>query len=185
MKLLFYTISIALGAMLFTSCGASKTLAQTSPVETFVMPCSEFKTGDGILRAWASGVSDNQMAARKKAQNAAVAQLAAMLNQVVESTTTDLSTNLTDSNTGLSKSLMNEAVTIVVKQTLQGATVACDKWAKDDATGQYTNYVVMELRGEAYLEALYSVLEKSGNTSYDRKQLEELFLKHLNATAAK
>ena len=179
MKSILYYIGIAAVCMLVSSCGASKKLA-SSPIETFDMPCAEFTSGDGSLRAWASGASDNQMAARKKAQSAAAAQLAAMLKQVVETTTQDYTTVLTEGNSSGSKSLLNQKISIVVNQALAGATIACEKWNKDEATGQYTNYMVMELRGQDFLEQLYNELTKTDNVKFDRNQLEELFLKHIN-----
>lgn len=181
MKSALYFMGAMSIAFILVSCGSTKKLAK-SPIETFNMPCVEFTSGEGTLRAWASGKSDNQMAARKKAQVAASAQLAAMLEQAVESTTKDLTTEIASDDTGIAKSLLNSAINIAIKQSLKGAAIICDKWTKDEATGQYTNYLVMELRGETYLESLYSELDKEADTSIDRKELERLFIKHINET---
>lgn len=180
MRKIFYCIEFAAAALLLTSCGSSKKLAQQSPIETFSMPCVEYTSGEGALRAWASGKSDNQMAARKKAQVSATAQLAAMLEQTIETTTKEYTSNITDNNVGGSKSLLNEVSKVSVKKSLQGATILCDKWTKDEATGQYTNYIVMELKGETYLESLYSELSQKPDVSINKEELEKLFMKHIN-----
>ena len=55
-----------------SSCGSSKKV-EKSPIKTFVMPCSQLVSSDGVLRAWAVGKSDNENTARKKAQTEAAA----------------------------------------------------------------------------------------------------------------
>lgn len=175
---------VALGAMIFSSCGSSKKM-EKSPIETFVMPCSEMVSGDGLLRAWASGKSDNEMTARKKAQTAASADLAAMLGKMVNATTEDYTTNLAEGRMGLSKSLLNDKTKVAISQSLKGAKIVCDRWVKDDSTGQYTNYLVLELRGEEYLKTLYEELNKSGVTEVDKELLKELFFKNIEKSAKK
>lgn len=184
MKRIVYLVAVVIGVSMFISCGSSKKLAK-SPIETYNMPCVEYTTGEGALRAWASGKSDNQMVARKKAQMDAAAQLAAMLNQAVEYTSKNLAAGMNESDAGIAKSFMNESVQIVVKQNLQGAVIVCDKWDKDPATGQYTNYMVMELRGETYLDTLYSQMDKKGNNSIDRKELHRLFMQFIRENGNK
>lgn len=164
--------------MVLSSCGSSKKM-EKSPIETFVMPCSDMVSGDGLLRAWASGKSDNEMTARKKAQTAASADLAAMLEKMVKATTEDYTTNLAEGRTGLSKSLLNDKTKIAVNQSLKGAKIVCDRWEKNDSTGQYTNYLVLELRGEEYLKSLYEELKNSGITEVDKELLKTLFFKNI------
>ena len=178
MKKYLFCVVMALGAISLSSCGSSKKVGK-SPIKTFVMPCSELVSGDGVLRAWASGKSDSEMAARKKAQVAAAAELAAMLERTVKATTEDYTANLSESETGASKSLLVEKTNIAVKQSLKGAAIVCDRWVKDEASGQYTNYLVMELRGEEYLNTLYAELSKNGNVSVDKELLMELFFKYI------
>ena len=175
MKLYLFCIVVALGAMNLCSCGSSKKI-EKSPIKTFVMPCSELVSGDGVLRAWASGKSDSEMAARKKAQMAAATDLAATLERVVGALIEDKSVIVAETN-GISKSLLTEKASLSVKQTLKGAVIVCDQWTKDEITGQYTNYLVLEFRGEDYLKNLYDILGKNGSTSADKKLLEERFYK--------
>lgn len=172
---LFY-IALVCGALCMSSCSSSKTV-EKSPIKTFVMPCSQLVSGDGVLRAWASGKSDNEMAARKKAQVAASTDLAATLERIVGALIEDKSVILSEKNAGLSKSLFIEKSAISVKQSLRGAVIVCDQLTKDETTGQYTNYIVMELRGEDYLKDLFERLSKDNPVTVDKKLLEEQFLK--------
>lgn len=169
---------MALGIVGFSSCGSSKKV-EKSPIETFVMPCSELASGNGVLRAWGSGKSDSETSARKKAQMLAATELAAMLERTVKSTTEDYIGNLSESDMGASKTLLIEKTKVTIEKSLKGAAIVCDRWTKDEATGQHTNYIVMELRGEEYLNTLYVELSKNSNVSVDKKLLKELFLKYI------
>ena len=77
---------------LLSSCGSSKKIQEKSPVATFIMPGADLVSGNGVLRGWGSGRSDSEASARKKAQMAASAELAAILAKTVESTTEEYST---------------------------------------------------------------------------------------------
>lgn len=165
------------GMLVFSACGSLKKV-EKSPIATYVMPCSECVSGDGVLRAWGSGKSDNETTAHKKAQTVAAAELAAMLSRTVEATTEDYTTALTEGLSAESKSFLNDKTKIVVNKTLKGAVIACDRWTKDEQTGQYTNYIVMELRGDEYLKLLYAELSKE-KTTVDMELLQRLFMKNI------
>ena len=182
MKLISFYIVLVLGSVSLYGCGSSQKV-EKSPIATYVMPCSELVSGDGALRAWSSGKSDSEMAARKKAQLAASAELAAMLEKVVNATVEEYSVGLSENDRGAAKSFLSEKTKIVVNQTLKGAAIVCDRWNKDESTGQYTNYMVMELRGEEYLKALYKELDKNSSMSVDRKLLDKMFLEQINKNA--
>ena len=64
------------------------------------------------------------------------------------------------------------------------ASSVCDRWVKDDASGQYTNYIVLELRGEEYLKKLYDELSRN-SVSVDKEMLEKVFLKHIEESVNK
>lgn len=165
----------ALLAVCLCSCSSSKKV-EKSPIKTFVMPCSELVSGEGVLRAWASGKSDSETAARKKAQTAAAAELAAILSRTVEATTEDYTASLSEGERAESRSFLSDKVKVTVNETLKGATIACDRWTHDEATGQYTNYMVMELQGEEFLKALYKEL---GDKSVDKELLRKLFMEQI------
>ncbi|MBR3976904.1 MAG: hypothetical protein IKJ95_03660 [Bacteroidaceae bacterium] len=167
-----YTLFIicAVVAATFCSCNSSK-----SPVKTFVMPCSDCTKSDNSLRVWASGSSDNETTARKKAMTNASNDLAALLQKTVNSLTEQYTTSLTEGEASKSKTLFNEKSVIAAKQALTGATIICDQWKKDE-NGQYTNYIVLELKGKDFIEAL---TKEIGSESVDKKLLNDLFMKNI------
>lgn len=173
----FYAV-MALAIMGLSSCGSSKKV-EKSPIETFVMPCSELVSGNGVFRAWGSGKSDSETSARKKAQVVAASELAAMLERTVKSTTEAYAGDLSESDMGTSKTLLIEKTKVTIEKSLKGAAIVCDRWTKDEATGQYTNYLVMELRGEEYLNALYVELSNNGNALMDKELFKKLFFKYI------
>ena len=172
-KIILFAVCV-LAMATFSSCRSSK---EKSPIKTFVMPCSEYTKGDGALRAWASGASDNETTARKKALATASAELAAMLSKTIKQTTEDYSSALTEGENVLSKSFMNDKVKITVEKSIEG-------WNKDE-NGQYTNYIVLELKGNDYLKALYEELSKNSDVSVDKELLQKLFLENINKNSAK
>ncbi|MBO7281447.1 MAG: hypothetical protein J6V00_09845 [Bacteroidaceae bacterium] len=178
-KIILFAVCV-LAMATFSSCRSSK---EKSPIKTFVMPCSEYTKGDGALRAWASGASDNETTARKKALATASAELAAMLSKTIKQTTEDYSSALTEGENVLSKSFMNDKVKITVEKSIEGATIICDRWNKDE-NGQYTNYIVLELKGNDYLKALYEELSKNSDVSVDKELLQKLFLENINKNSA-
>ena len=82
-----------------------------------------------------------------------------------------------------SKSFFNEKVKITVNKVLNGAVIVCDQWHKDEQTGLFTNYIVMELSGEEYLKVLYKELGQTASSTVDKELLEKLFIKHINNSA--
>ena len=178
-KIILFAVCV-LAMATFSSCRSSK---EKSPIKTFVMPCSEYTKGDGALRAWASGASDNETTARKKALATASAELAAMLSKTIKQTTEDYSSALTEGENVLSKSFMNDKVKITVEKSIEGATIICDRWNKDE-NGQYTNYIVLELKGNDYLKALYEELSKNSDVSVDKELLQKLFFENINKNSA-
>lgn len=145
------------------------------------MPCSELKSGEGVIRAWASGKSDSETSARKKAQVAASADLAATLSRTVNATTEDYTSALSEGQlSAVSKSLLNDKTKVTVNKTITNATIVCDRWTKDEQTGQYTNYMVLEIKGNDYLKLLYEELKNNKDISIDMELLEKLFMKNIN-----
>lgn len=168
-------IIVAMLALTLGSCASKK--VQKSPIKTFVMPCSQLVSSDGVLRAWAVGKSDNENTARKKAQTEAAAELAAILGRTVEATTEEYSTSLSGGEQGESRTLLKDKVKVTINETLQGATIACDQWTHDETTGQYANYMVLELQGEEFLKKLFERLGK--NNKVDQGLLRKIFLEQI------
>lgn len=175
-------IMLAVAVLGMTGCKSSRQAVKPkSPIPTYDMPCAEMVSGEGMLRAWAMGRSDNEATARKKAQANASAELAAMLKKTVESTTEDYTAALTDGLDAASKSFFSEKVKITVNKSLSGAVIVCDEWNKDVQTGMYTNYIVMELSGEELLSNLYKEVGNDVASQVDKALLRRLFLQHINA----
>ena len=86
---------------------------------------------------------------------------------------------MTEANKAASKSFLSDRTKITVDKTISGATIICDRWNKDE-NGQYTNYIVLELKGAEYLKALYEELSKNQEVQIDKQLLEELFMKNIN-----
>lgn len=167
-------------AFIICGCGSSK----KSPIKTFVMPCSEYKSGDGVLRAWAVGVSDSKTSARKKAQMTASADLAASLSNTIKNTTEKYITSLGEGNLkNETKSFLNNQIKSIVNQTITGATIVCDQWTEDKATGQFSNYIAMEIKGEDYMNLLYEEISKNQNIAIDKNLLNKLFLENIGKSA--
>ena len=115
MKKYWFFIAFACVTLVLTGCSSSKKASKT-PIKTFVMPCSDMVSGDGVLRAWASGKSDSEMSARKKAQVSAAAELASMLDRAVKATTEEYTSNLSESDL--------EILTLMVIDELQNKEIA-------------------------------------------------------------
>lgn len=166
--------------MLAASCGTSRKAVEKSPVQTSIMPGAEYLSKDGFIRAWGVGKSDNEAAARKKARMNATTELAETIAKKFNSVLENYTVDLQESDTALSKSLFREKSKMVIDQKIKGAQIVYDRWAKDEKTGQYTNYIVLEIKGEDYINSVLEEIKKrdTGNKSsaVDEKLLKKLFL---------
>ena len=172
MKLYIYSLTLLMSISLFaTSCKSSKDMAKKSPIKTYVQPCYDLVQSDTIMRTWAMGSSDSETTARKKATTMAYADLAGMLEKTVGSMVEEYSAILSE---GMQKTVTTS------NRVVKGARIICDQWTNDESTGQYTNYIVMEISPETYIRILSDEMKKAGN-SVDDDLLKELFIKHINA----
>ncbi len=179
-------LAIIASLLLMSSCGPAKQAAETNSIATYTLPGADLVTGDGLIRGWGVGKSDSEASAHKKAQMQASAALAAILEQIVQSTTEEYTTVLSEGDEAGSMSLLNQYIKVTTDKTLNGATTIFDRWGEKTADGQYVNYVVMELKGEEFLQALYKVIEEQTqqqpeNKGIDKNKLEEIFNKHINS----
>lgn len=172
MKKYTFFVIMAMAAATFCSCGSTK-----SPIKTFVMPCSDCVKADDALRVWAAGTSDSETTAHKKAMATASAELAALLSKTVNTITEQYTTILNDGREGQSKSLLDEKSIIAVKQVINGATIVCDEWTQNEK-GQYTNYIVLELKGNKIIEAITKSAETE-ERKVEQELLNKLFQKNL------
>ena len=170
-----------MAALMLVSCGASKKVAQKQ-VATYVQPGSDLLDKKGVLRAWAMGISDSEMTAKKKALASASSQLAQMLNSAVQTTIDDYCVALSDGEVAKSKEYLNQKVSIVSKQVLNGVRPIFDQWEPKDKDGMYRNYVVLELSPEDFFKKLSEAMNenKGANVKIDENLLNELFVKAIS-----
>ena len=177
-------VLMIVAAIALISCGTSGKVAQKS-VKTYVQPGSELLGAPNVLRAWAMGISDSEMTAKKKAMASASAELARMLNSVVTTTIEDYCVSLSEGEVAASKEFLSQKTNIVSNQLLKGVRPIFDQWEPADSEGMYRNYVVLELTGEEFIKKL---VESLGNTpgqnqvKIDEKLLNDLFIKTINST---
>ena len=176
MKKSFVIFACILTAMLAMGCSSKKQLKTN--VETFVMPCSDCLKAENAIRVWASGTSDSETTARKKAMTTASADLAAVLEKCIESTTEEYTSVLNEGKDGISKSYLEEQCKIVVKKTISGANIVCDEWSKSE-NGQVTNYIVLELDYDTYINDVVENINKNKENKLNKELLQELFIKNV------
>lgn len=180
MKQCFYSLALLLSILLFvSSCNSSKNTVKKSPVNTYVQPCSDLVQSDTIMRTWAMGRSDTETTARKKAMTMAYSDLAGMLERTVASMIEEYSATLSEGKQAASKELLLQKTITTSNRVVKGARIICDQWTNDESTGQYANYIVMEISPDTYISMLSDEIKKTGN-SVDEALLKELFIKHIN-----
>lgn len=167
---------------MLVSCGPSRKVAQKK-VDTYVQPGAHLLNKQGVLRAWAMGISDSEMTAKRKALTAASSQLAQMLNSVVKTTIDDYCVSLSEGEVAKSKEYLSQKVTLVSEQVLVGARPIFDQFEAKDEQGMYKNYVVLELSAQDFIKKLVEAMsaDKSSNVKIDEALLNEMFIKAINA----
>ena len=172
-----------MAAAMLVSCGASGEVAKKI-VKKYVQPGKEMLDEPGTLRAWAVGVSDSEMTAKKKAVAAASSELAQMLNTAVTTTIEDYCVMLSEGEVAASKEFLSQKSTIVSKQLLVGVRQIFDQWEPKDAEGMHKNYVVLELSADEYIKHLLDSINQSpvaSGVKVDEKLLKEIFVKKINS----
>lgn len=173
-----------LSAILLVSCGPSGKVAKKS-VKTYVQPGADLLDAPDVLRAWAVGVSNSQMTAKKKAMASATAELGRMLNTVVMTTIDDYCVSLADKDAEVSKKFLSKKSNIVSEQMLVGVRQIFDQWEPVDKEGMHRNYVVIELSAEEYIKKLIESInqsQKTENINIDEKLLSDIFAKKVNSS---
>lgn len=173
-------VLMILAAIILVSCGTSGKVAQ-KPVKTHVQPGTELLGAPNVLRAWAVGISDSEMTAKKKAMATASAELARMLNSAVTTTIDDYCVQLSEGEVATSKEFLSQKTNIVSTQMLKGIRTVFDQWEPADSKGMYKNYVVIELSGEEFVKKLIETLDKEQGQNINKELLNELFIKTINS----
>ena len=176
---IFYLTSFFAIFLLATSCKSTKKTIKKSPIDTYIQPCSDLVKSDTLLRVWAMGRSDSETTARKKAMTMAYSDLASMLEKTVGSMVEEYGTILSEGKQAASKELLLQKTVTTSNQIIKGARIVCDQWANEEATGQYVNYIVMEINPDTYIRMLSDEIKGTGN-AVDDVLLKDLFIKHIN-----
>jgi hypothetical protein len=137
-----------------TSCKSKKEVVPKGE-EIVALPCNgpEFFTKKGIIRATASGESQDQMLAKKKAQANSREQLAATLNVTIKSVVDNYYSSKAIDNVEQAKTRFEGLTRQVVDQQLSGVATICEKLTKTK-TGTYKCYIAQELNGEELLQGI-------------------------------
>lgn len=173
MKQLFkITLGLALIAsfsMVTTSCGSSKKATAEKGYEEVKTFCSgpDYRTGDGIMRANASGSSNDMEISRDKAMTNARNRLSEQI-EVFVSSLTDYYKKETDflENSSMEKRF-EDIVREVSKNKLQGTYAVCEKTTRNSDTGHYISYVAVELGGEEFMQQSANRLSKDQELKVD------------------
>ena len=172
-----------LSAILLVSCGSSGKVAK-KPVKTYVQPGADLLDAPDVLRAWAVGVSNSEMTAKKKAMASATAELGRMLNSAVITTIDAYCVALGDEEAEVSKTFLSQKSNIVSEQILVGVRQIFDQWEPKDADGMHKNYVVLELSADEFIKSLLDSINQSpvaSGVKVDEKLLKEIFVKKINS----
>ena len=137
-----------------TSCKSKKEVVPKGE-ELVELPCNgpEYFTKKGIIRATASGESQDQMLAKKKAQANSREQLAATLNVTIKSVVDNYYSSKAIDNVEQAKTRFEGLTRQVVDQQLSGVATICEKQTKTK-TGTYKCYIAQELNGEEILQGI-------------------------------
>ena len=88
-------------------------------------------------------------------------------------------TILSEGKQAASKELLLQKTVTTSNKIIKGARIVCDQWANEKATGQYVNYIVMEINPDTYIRMLSNEIKGTGN-AVDDALLKDLFIKHIN-----
>lgn len=160
---------LATSTLILSSCGSSKKTVKNNDEEVEVkLYCSgpEFRTRDGVMRANASGVSEDQELAREKALTNARNRLSEQL-EVMVSNLTDYYKKETDlgQNSNMEKRF-EDLIREVSKNKLQGTYPVCEKVTRTKE-GKYKAYVAVELGGEEFMKQSANRLSKDDELKVD------------------
>jgi hypothetical protein len=123
--------------------------------EIVELPCNgpEFFSKKGIIRATASGESQDQMLAKKKAQANSREQLAATLNVTIKSVIDNYYSSKAIDNVEQAKTSFVGLTRQVVDQQLSGVATICEKLTKTKV-GTFKCYIAQELNGDEILQSI-------------------------------
>lgn len=154
-KFFSMVIGISCFALLIGLSGCKSKQVVPKGEEIVELPCNgpEYFTKKGIIRATASGESQDQMLAKKKAQANSREQLAATLNVTIKSVVDNYYSSKAIDNVEQAKTRFEGLTRQVVDQQLSGVATICEKLTKTKLN-TYKCYIAQELNGEELLQGI-------------------------------
>lgn len=176
------TLAVILGvSFMFSGCGSSKDVAKKKEgYEKVKIYCSgaEYESSDGVMRANASGSSNDMEIARDKALTNARNRLSEQL-EVMVSNLTDYYKKETDylENSSMEKRF-EDLIREVSENKLQGVLPICEEVTQNDE-GHYIAYAAVELGGDEYVENAANRLSRDEElkVDYDYEKFKDSYKK--------
>ena len=161
------------------SCGSKQNVVNKNGGEVEIeLPCTgpEYRTDATHFRATATDVSTNRQVARDKALTAARAELATEINTTMERVTDRYNSSYNVGEDDETRGKFQDMTRQLVKQTLSGSVVTCEKLTQD-AQGRYHSYVCVELKGEDFANKLQNGISKDDKlrTDYEYEKFKKVF----------
>lgn len=150
-----------------SSCKAPKAVVPKGE-EAVELPCGgpEYFSQKGIIRATASGESQDQMLAKKKAQANSREQLAATLNVAIKTVVDNYYSSKSIDNVEQAKTRFEGLTRQVVDQQLSGVATICEKFTKTKQN-TFKCYLAQELNGEEILKSIQNKISGDAKLRLD------------------
>lgn len=185
----FFSVVIGISCMSLligmSGCKSSKPAMPKGETEVSI-PCSgpEFFTSKGIIRASASGESQDQMLAKKKAQANTREQLAATLNVTIKTVVDNYYSSKAINNVEEAKTRFEGLTRQVVDQQLSGVATICEKMVTT-STGTWKCYLAQELNGEAVLAGIQKKIssDEKLRLDFEYEKFKNEFNKEMDKSA--
>ena len=154
-KIFTMVIGISCFALMICMSGCKSKQVVPKGEEIVDLPCNgpEFFNKKGLIRATASGESQDQMLAKKQAQANSREQLAATLNVTIKSVVDNYYSSKAIDKVEQAKTRFEGLTRQVVEQQLSGVSTICEKLTKTKQN-TFKCYIAQELNGEEILQGI-------------------------------
>lgn len=162
------------------SCGSKQKVVSKNGGEVEIeMPCTgpEYRTDATHFRATGTALSTDRQVAKDKALMAARAELATEINTTMERVTDRYNSSYNVGEDDETRGKFQDLARQLVKQTLSGSVVTCEKLTKDEQGGKYHFYVCVELKGDDFANKLKNGISNDDKlrTDYEYEKFKKVF----------
>lgn len=168
---------VALGAMVFASCGSSKPASVTKGRQELTVPCQEFGTNTkDAFRASATAKSQDLNLAKQKALLNAKQSLAASIESTIKSVTENYASEMDAAGKQEFEQSYQSLTKEVVNQKLNSVKVTCEKYFQADGGG-YEAFVAVEMNKNDVINTVENSISKDKKLEvmYDREKFRQKF----------